>query len=191
MNTTLIIVALFLVKVLLIILSADFISGLVHWWEDAYGNPNWKFIGKSIVQPNIEHHQYPRKFLLNTFFDRVKISMITGVVICVVLAFFNMFSIEIAVTLFYAAMANQVHAMAHRTDKENGKLVVWLQKIGLLQSRKMHGYHHKSPYNLNYCILTNYLNPILNVFNFWDVLELTLAKIGIKHNRNHPDRNGY
>jgi hypothetical protein len=191
MTTTLIIVALFLVKVLLIIFSADFISGLVHWWEDAYGNPNWKFIGESIVKPNIEHHQYPRKFLKHTFFDRIKISVMAGVAISVVLAIFNMFSIEVAITLLYAAMANQVHAMAHRTDKENGKLVVWLQKIGLLQSRKMHGCHHKSPYNLNYCILTNYLNPILNVLKFWDVLELTLAQIGIKHNRNLKSRGGY
>lgn len=191
MDTTLVILALFLVKVLLIILSADFISGLVHWWEDAYGNPNWKIVGKNIVQPNIEHHRYPRKFLQNSFWDRVKISMITGLIICVVLGFLKLFTIEIGITLFYAALANQVHAMAHRTDKENGKWVVWLQKIGLLQSRKMHGYHHKSPYNFNYCILTNYLNPILNVFKFWDALELTLAKIGVRHNRNHPDRNGY
>jgi ubiquitin-conjugating enzyme E2 variant len=191
MITSLTIVALFLLKVVIIIFSADFISGLVHWWEDAYGNPNWKFIGKSIVHPNIEHHRYPRKFLQNTFFDRVKISFLTGLVICSVSAFFNLFTLEMGITLFYAALANQVHAMAHRTDKENGKMIVWMQKIGLMQSRKMHGYHHQSPYNVNYCILTNYLNPILNLCKFWNVLELALSQIGIKHNRNHPDRNGY
>lgn len=50
------------IKIISIISLADFIAGIIHWWEDAYGNPNWKYIGKSIVQPNIEHHQYPRKF---------------------------------------------------------------------------------------------------------------------------------
>jgi hypothetical protein len=191
MNTILIIVSLFIVKVLFIILSADFISGLVHWWEDAYGNLNFKFIEKSIVKPNIQHHQYPRNFLQNTFFDKVKISLITGIVICLVLTFYKLLTIEIVIILFYAAMANQVHAMAHRNDKENGTLVVWLQKIGLLQPRIMHDHHHKSPYNLNYGILTNYLNPILSIFKFWDVLELTLAKIGIEHNRNLASLGGY
>jgi hypothetical protein len=36
--------------------------------------------------------------------------------------------------------------------------------------------HHKSPYNFNYCILTNYLNPVLDAFNFWHAQGFTLAQ---------------
>ena len=67
MNITLIIFSLFLIKVLLVILSTDFISGLLYLWEDAHGNLNFKFIEKSIVKPNIQHDQYTFRFLQNIF----------------------------------------------------------------------------------------------------------------------------
>ena len=51
-------------KLFLLIIVTDFLTGTVHWWEDAYGNPSWKFLGKSVVIPNLEHHQCPRKFFL-------------------------------------------------------------------------------------------------------------------------------
>ncbi len=47
----------------LAIAAADFITGLVHWWEDAYGNPNWKIFGKTVIQPNLRHHKQPREFI--------------------------------------------------------------------------------------------------------------------------------
>lgn len=180
-----------IVKLVGILLGADLLTGFVHWWEDAYGNPDWKFFGNSIVKPNLEHHQLPRKFLKDTFIQRVGISVIAGICIAFTLWCFSLYTWEIGLLLALAAMGNEVHAMAHRTDKENRKLVVLLQKTGLLQSRKMHGHHHKSPYNVNYCILTNYLNPTLSWLNFWNKLELILATLNIKTTRNLPTRNGY
>lgn len=52
-----------LAATILIILSADFLSGFIHWWEDAYGNPNWKILGKHIIEPNLNHHTNPRDFI--------------------------------------------------------------------------------------------------------------------------------
>lgn len=178
-------------KLGLIILGADFLTGIAHWWEDAYGNPDWKFLGASIVKPNLEHHRLPRKFLQNTFIDRVRISVLVAIGLCVMLWALGWFRWELGLLLAFASMGNEVHAMAHRTDKENGRLIVALQKIGLLQSRRMHGHHHKSPYNVNYCILTNYLNPLLNAIKFWNGVEWLLEKIGITHSRNLPQRGGY
>jgi hypothetical protein len=179
------------IKIISIVLLADFIAGIIHWWEDAYGNPNWKYIGKSIVQPNLEHHQYPRKFLKNSFWISVKISVISGTIICVILFSFNFINLTLGAGVMLASLGNEFHAMAHRTDKENGKIVVYLQKIGLIQCRKMHGHHHKSPYNFNYCIMTNYLNPILNTIHFWTILEKNISYSRIKPTRGSIERNGY
>ena len=37
-------------------LAADLVTGMVHWWEDRYGDPTWPVIGPLIVEPNIRHH---------------------------------------------------------------------------------------------------------------------------------------
>ncbi len=180
-----------LLKIILIILISDLLTGTLHWLEDAYGNPDSKWLGKSIVIPNIEHHQYPRKFLKSTFFDRVKISIIIGAVLASVLLFFGILNWEIFSVILFSSMANEIHAMAHRTDKENGRFICFLQKLGLFQSRRMHGIHHSSPYNVNYCIMTNYLNPILNAIKYWEALEFIIRLFGVKPARGNANRNGY
>jgi ubiquitin-conjugating enzyme E2 variant len=79
--------------------------------------------------------------------------------------------------LSYLSQVNEVHAIAHRRNDENNKFVHFLQKIGLLQSNLHHGWHHKAPYDCNYCILTMYLNPFLNRIRFWQFLENTIEEI--------------
>ena len=181
----------YIINILLVILLADFFAGIVHWWEDAYGNPNWKYLGKSVIIPNIEHHQFPRKFLKSNFFERIKISVFIAFILSGILYMFNMLNYTLFFSLFLASLGNEFHAMTHKTDKENGKIIVFLKKIGLVQSTKMHGLHHKSPYNINYCVMTNYLNPVLNIIRFWIIIEFCLKLFGINNSRNNPIRNGY
>lgn len=178
-------------KIFICILIADFTTGIVHWWEDAYGNPNWKYLGKSVVLPNLEHHQKPRAFLQGNFFERIKLSLFVASAICLLLYIFGCNNMFVFFTLLYMSLANEIHAISHRTDKENGKLICFIQKTGLLQTRKMHGLHHTSPYNVNYCVMTGFLNPVLNVIKFWYVIEWGFAKIGIKTIRCSEVRNGY
>ena len=97
----------------------------------------------------------------------------------------------VAFCLIYGLMANEIHAISHRTMKENGKFISFLQKLGLLQSRRMHGYHHSAPYDVNYCVLTNYLNPILNKIGFWHFLEWAVGLFGVKPARGNVNRGGY
>lgn len=180
-----------IVKLPLVVLGADLLTGIVHWWEDAYGNPKWWILGNCIVKPNIEHHKSPRKFLSHTLFQRIRLSVLVAVVLVSVLVWCGVFRWEYAALLGYASLGNEIHAITHRSDKENGKWIVGLQKLGLIQSRRMHGFHHQSPYNINYCMLTNYLNPLLNRIKCWDIAEGLLTKIGLKTNRHLPERGGY
>ncbi len=162
---------------LAILLCADFLSGLFHWWEDTYGNPNWPILGKHIVQPNLLHHHEPRAFLKGNYWQRNNTSIITGVILIAIPLLFGWFSFFYAACIALASQSNEIHRKAHQSDNENGRLICYLQSIGLLQSRKHHGKHHQSPYSINYCIITNYLNPVLEFIRFFQILEWCLAKV--------------
>ena len=156
-----------------IILLADFISGIGHWWEDAYGNPNWTWfgIGKHIVQPNLEHHQKPRKFLNQGYYSRNNSTFAVVGIAAVIFFLCSILTWQSTLLLVILSQINEVHAMAHRSPKEKWEIISYFQSIGLLQSSKQHGEHHISPYDINYCILTDYLNPLLNKINFWQNIE--------------------
>ena len=114
-------------------LLADFVAGLFHWWEDAYGNPTWPIIGKTIIQPNLEHHRRPRKFLVGSYWNRINSTVIGVVLVSVIVYLCEYFSWQFAVFALFVTQSNEIHAISHRSDKENGKFLCFLQKTGILQ----------------------------------------------------------
>jgi ubiquitin-conjugating enzyme E2 variant len=75
-----------------------------------------------------------------------------------------------------SANANEFHKWSHRTRKENGRIISFLQDIKILQTAKHHARHHTDPKNSHYCTITNFLNLVLDRVNFWNGLEWLLAK---------------
>ena len=75
-----------------------------------------------------------------------------------------------------SANANEFHKWEHRTRKENGRLISFLQDIKILQSAKHHALHHTDPKNSHFCTISNVLNPVLDKIQFWNGLEWLLAK---------------
>lgn len=182
-----------LLQIFLLILITDLLTGTVHWWEDAYGNPDWKYLGKSIVIPNIEHHKNPRGFLKTSFLSRngfnISVAFFIGLFAYVFV--FKEMTWQLIFFLIYGSLANEAHAISHRTKRENGEFITLLQKIGIIQSKKMHATHHTSPYDVNYCVLTDYLNPILNKIGFWQKMENTISFFGINPKRGSENRDGF
>ncbi len=180
---------LFLSKVLLIMITADFISGIVHWWEDTYGNPEWKFlgIGKYLIAPNLIHHQKPRDFIKNSYWKRNSAAIILSFFLSLISYEFVGIKPETALILFlYGSQAVQIHAIAHRTEKENGKFLTFLEESGLIQSKRHHARHHTAPHKCGYCLMTNWVNPILDAIQFWVMLEwITLKIFGIPVRYDH------
>ncbi|MCA0427353.1 MAG: fatty acid desaturase family protein [Bacteroidetes bacterium] len=166
----------FIAKALATLLSADFISGLVHWWEDTYGNPRWPILGKYIVEPNLLHHTKPREFLKGTYWTRNNTALICAAVLVGVPAIFGWFNWFYTACILVASQSNEIHRKAHQSDAENGPLIAFLQKLGLMQSRRHHGWHHAAPYDCHFCIITNYLNPVLERIHFFPVLEWIIEK---------------
>jgi len=169
--------ALFLIlfKIIGTVLLADFVAGLVHWVEDAYAREDTPILGPLVARANIVHHHYPRYFTrLSWWQSSWDLLMLSGLL---VLGAWSLGVLTWPVWLFaiLATNANEIHKWEHRTRKENGPVISFLQDIHLLQSARHHAIHHTNPKNVHYCTTTNVLNPILDGLHFWDGLEWLLA----------------
>lgn len=67
-----------------------------------------------------------------------------------------------ATSCFFIAMSQQFHAWSHMKKSQLPNAVLALQDANLMISRKAHGTHHRSPFNVNYCIVSGWCNPILD-----------------------------
>lgn len=159
-----------LIYIILPIFLADLCSGLFHWWEDRYGDPTWPVIGRLIVQPNIDHHRHPSKFCSNSYWYRNNTTMISMLLAAV--CFY--WCLPVCITCVILSQMNEVHSWAH---KRSNRVVRALQRVGLLLSPRHHRIHHERPYDRNYCVLTNYLNPVLSRLRVWSALEFVVLVV--------------
>ncbi len=159
-----------------VILLTDLASGVIHWLEDSYGKPTWPFFGKRVIVPNIEHHFFPRKFTKSSTFSRNTATLTIAILIGLIVASLGAFNVWWALALGIGAFANEIHSWAHRSPRENGKLITALQKTGILQGVKHHGKHHTDPKNRTYCTITNYVNPFLDGIKLFQRLEKLIEK---------------
>jgi sterol desaturase/sphingolipid hydroxylase (fatty acid hydroxylase superfamily) len=164
-------------QVFLLWIAADFIAGVVHWWEDAYGNPNWPLIGKYIVEPNLIHHKQPNKLLEGSYWSRINTSLFAAAGLGGLLWWVGVHSWQVFVCLLFCVQGNEVHSMSHRPDKTTPRWAFFLQKMGIFQSKKAHRWHHRAPYETNFCIMTDFVNPMLNKIGFWRKLEWLILKL--------------
>lgn len=162
-------------KILGGLLLADFVSGVFHWFEDRYGNPNWPILGPTI-RANQEHHHRPRAFLAGSFWKRNHEVILIGLAFLALfwaLGWLNLFTVS---AVGFGVFANEFHRWAHRSPKENGPLITAVQKTGLAQSFQHHAAHHRRGKDTHYCVMTNYLNPALERVRFFQTLEAIIRR---------------
>ena len=46
---------------------ADFVSGLVHWMGDTFGETDWPVVGPTFIEPFRMHHEDPKDITLHDF----------------------------------------------------------------------------------------------------------------------------
>ncbi len=156
------IIALFIGQVVLGWIIADLLSGLVHYWLDEVASENIPIIGKYVVMPNRAHHLDPLKFTRATVVKRNLASwLFVAVVSSIWLLVFGYSLIWLSATVG-ALLINEIHYYAH-LPKKAPKLVSMLQEMGMIQSPKQHAGHHRHPNNKNYCTLSDWCNPVINV----------------------------
>lgn len=172
-------------QILFTIAAAEFAAGLVHWFEDAYIRDHTPLVGRWIGRPNTVHHHYPRYMTRHTWWQASRELVAISAALVVFAWLFGCLTWQVWLFAVLAANANEFHKWEHRTRKENGRLISFLQDVKILQSARHHALHHTDPKNSHYCTITPFLNPILDALHIWDGLEWLLAKtIGL---RRQPD----
>jgi len=169
------ILALMLVQIVLVVLAADFAGGFVHWVEDAYVREDTPLIGNLVGRPNTIHHHLPRYMTRFNWWHTSRDLVILSAVLVAGAWCLGCLTWQVWLFAVLAANANEFHKWEHRTRRENGKLISFLQDIRLLQTARHHARHHTDPKESHYCTTTNVLNPVLDGVRFWAALEWLLA----------------
>ena len=88
---------------------ADFISGLVHWAEDAYARADTPVIGKWIGEANIEHHAKPRAFVARGYWDSSWDLVSVSLAVIASTWYLDLLTWQIVLFAAATANANQIH----------------------------------------------------------------------------------
>lgn len=158
-------------------LLADLLAGFWHWAEDRYFHSDWPFVGKYIAAPNELHHSEPTAFLNQGYWSR-NWTTIAPAAIAFVIALLCGAPLWLLATFAFVSQANEIHAWAHR--RVSSRFVRGLQEFGLFQSPRHHAVHHKSPFDCRYCVMSDWLNPVLDRLKFWAWLEAIAGRFGLK-----------
>jgi ubiquitin-conjugating enzyme E2 variant len=161
---------------------ADFISGLVHWFEDRYLTE-----ATEIGRDNILHHTDPRAMTRISMWENVKGSLTYGIPLSITL-FLIEAPLVIYMSVLFACSANLVHRWAHENKNKLPKLIRLLKDTCIMISARHHSTHHyeagkvitKAQAKEAYCAMTNYVNPILDEIAFWYWLERLLHLFGMR-----------
>lgn len=152
---------------------ADLVTGAFHWWEDRLARPDMPIIGKWLIEANRLHHEEPMVFTTGSLAHRSMAGALVAMVIGGVwILLFGLSVFAIAMTIG-GALVNEVHRLAH-LGKQPGVLGA-LQEIGLIQSPAQHAAHHRGTFDRRYCILTDWLNPLLDRAGVWFRLERAIG----------------
>jgi len=165
-----------LARIAATVFAAEFVAGLVHWFEDAYVRENTPLLGKVIARPNIVHHHYPRYMTRHNWWQSSFDLLCLSVSLVLAAWCVGWLTWEVWLFAIVSANANEIHKWTHRTRKENGRVISFLQDIRVLQTARHHARHHTDPKNSHYCTITNFLNPVLDRVHFWDGMEWMLAR---------------
>lgn len=186
-------------------LLADFIVGVGHWLEDTYFDLT-KFnyfksipligatLNKSahdIIYANRDHHINPYNFG-DSWNENIKSTLPFAFIgFCLNLGLNNIlgWTIDLSIPFMWLLVlsANVVHRAQHMYIAAHNKrpsrplFFTILMHVGVLQCREQHEAHHalneKKDYLRCYCILTPYLNLLLDYSYFWFYLEKLIENV--------------
>ncbi|WP_067734490.1 fatty acid desaturase CarF family protein [Novosphingobium naphthalenivorans] len=157
------------------LLLADFLTGVFHWLEDRYGRESWPVLGPLVIAPNRLHHEQPLAFTRSGFLSRNWTCAVAAGLIGLPLLAVSGPSIWLAMAFVFGALANEFHFWSHCPDRAP-TIAHMLRAIGLMQPRGHHARHHAAPHDRCYCVLTTWLNPLLDHIGLWSRLERLLPK---------------
>lgn len=156
-------------------LLADLVTGAVHWWMDRFGKVEWPIIGPLFIQANVEHHALPHDFLGAGLMKRNRgLWLMTALISGLWLAWLGPSVVWLTATLV-GALSGEIHVISHRPSP-GGLWLRTLRAAGLVQSPAQHARRHRAPHDGCFCVVTNWLNPVLDELRVWATLERFLGR---------------
>lgn len=171
---------------------ADFITGVVHWAQDQYISTERTKLSflKGVAADNDLHHTRPAEMGKRTLWENTKISVVVSIPFFAT-CWLTSAHITFWFGMFFGIFANAIHSFTHKPKNRIPPFVSFMQKTGMFQQTQHHAVHHfnngkiitKEDTTIRYCVMTNYLNPILDRIGFFPTCEWVISLFGIKSHR--------
>ncbi|EPG73520.1 kua-ubiquitin conjugating enzyme hybrid localization domain protein [Leptospira fainei serovar Hurstbridge str. BUT 6] len=175
----------FLLLLLSSYLTADFISGFVHFLGDSFGNERTPYIGQAFIFPFRDHHVDPKGITRHDFVETNGNNCLVSLPILLYDYYLPMdfvgvpwgrfFWLFVLIGIFFT---NQIHKWAHLD--EPGPLISYFQRKGWILSPEHHRIHHALPYDTYFCITTGWWNPLLHKIGFYRNVKKSLEYLFLK-----------
>lgn len=143
-------------------LLGDLFSGIFHFYEDRWCKESDSIVNTLVCESNLRHHKYPIYTVTLNYWRRNGSSILATLPFVIFFWYIDWYLLMTA--FFFLGQSNEIHAWSHK--KANG-LIRFGQKIGLFCSPQQHHKHHKPPYDKYYCVISGWVNPVLEKIKFW------------------------
>jgi plasmanylethanolamine desaturase len=165
-------------QALAVVLLVDLASGAFHWLEDTFWTEETPVLGRWVVTPNVLHHRSPAAFVDKSWLESSWDLVAFGA--CIVGVAWGLHCLSWHVWLFavIGANANQIHKWTHLPRQRLPPPVRALQRMRVLQSAAHHARHHRGAKNTAYCVITPWVNPVLDTLGVWRALERMVVRRG-------------
>ena len=170
--------------------AADFLSGLIHWACDSFGDSNTPLWGPLLVAPFRRHHRTPTEITRISLLENLGASALAGVAVLLLWSpHTSPAAMPVGVLgryvglwcITFAVLSNLFHRWAHMPKARRPGWMLRLQSWRLILDPHAHALHHRKPHRTHYCILSGWANPLSNRVP-WARLESGLARLGIRTN---------
>lgn len=158
-------------------LLADFVGGIFHWAEDTLGDIDTPIWGPIFVAPNVVHHELPAEMMQKHWFLNNLPNWLGAAGIAFAVWVAGWMTWQFALFAVFGAFNQQAHRFAHARSVDLVPSIKLLQKHGVLQSARHHWRHHTDPHTTNYCVMTPWVNPLLDRIRFWRGMERVFVPV--------------
>lgn len=176
----------FIVVGLVAMMTADFVSGVVHCAADNFGHEKTPIFGVAFIRPFRDHHRDPKDITRHDFIETNGNSCLVNLTVLVPTYYLAvgsthgifplLASVFVLMFTVMIVLTNQVHKWSHQDAPP--RLIVRLQKAGVILSPENHQVHHTPPFDRNYCITTGWMNSLTERTRFFAWMVRTVKGSG-------------
>jgi ubiquitin-conjugating enzyme E2 variant len=171
-----------LAAVLLGLVTADLVTGVVHWLCDTFFAEDTPILGRTVIAAFREHHVDPAAMTRRAFLRVSNSNVIGSTALLAALSGLRLVSDEppsavadvwVASTASAIMATNQIHKWAH--EQSVPAAVARLQRLGMILSPTEHARHHAGDHSRAFCVTTGWLNPLLDGARVFAACERAVA----------------